>query len=115
MPKGKNTTVTSDQNWGILGANLICGASMEFDDSATLVCVGKFDAKGLPLVMSRHLSQQATVTFQALSLDALLSEALQQEQIEGLLIHSKDGTSIRVDRNHEGFIAYLEQTHSGEN
>jgi hypothetical protein len=83
---------------------------MEFDDSATLVCVGKFDAKGLPLVMSRHLSQYATVTFQALSLEAVLSEALQQEQIEGLLIHSKDGTSIRVDRNHEGFIAYLEQT-----
>jgi hypothetical protein len=100
---------------GILGANLICGASMEFDDSVTLVCVGKFDSKGLPLVMSRHLSQQATVTFQALSLDAVLSEALEQEQIEGLLIHSKDGTSIRVDRNHEGFIAYLEQTNSGEN
>lgn len=87
---------------------------MEFDDSATLICVGKFDLKGLPLVMSRHLSQQATVTFQALSLEGLLSEALQQEQIEGLIIHHQDGSLIRVDRNHEGFIAYLEDGRSAD-
>jgi hypothetical protein len=102
-------------NWASLNTTIYSFArtAMEFDDSTTLICVGKFDANGMPLILSRHLSQQATVTFQAISLEQVLREVLGQEEgIQGLSINHRDGSSIRIDRNSEGFIAYLEPSGS---
>jgi hypothetical protein len=81
---------------------------MDFADESTLVCVGKFDPAGIPMITSRHLSQQATVTFQAISLHNLLSEMIQAEPLEAAYIRHEDGSVIRIEPNSDGFIAYLE-------
>jgi hypothetical protein len=83
---------------------------MDFDNESTLVCIGKFDPNGIPIITSRHLSQYATATFQAISLKKMLAQVLQStEPLEVAYIRHQDGTTIRIDRNAEGFIAYLER------
>ncbi|MEB3295478.1 MAG: hypothetical protein VKJ24_20180 [Synechococcales bacterium] len=80
----------------------------EFDDlDSTLICVGKFDPVGLPILTSRHLSPQATVTFQAITLKTLFENAIRPEPLQSAYIHSTDGSSIRVERTTDGFVAYL--------
>jgi hypothetical protein len=83
---------------------------MTFDDDSTLACVGKFDPQGVPIVTSRHLSQEAMVTFQAISLHRLLGEMIEgipQEPLETIYIRHENGSTVRVDRNFDGFIAYI--------
>jgi hypothetical protein len=82
----------------------------EVGEEQTLVCVGKFDLNGVPNVTSRHLSQQATVTFQTITLAQMLRELVKNEQLVEAHVYHEDGTKIRVDRSAEGFVAYLEET-----
>jgi hypothetical protein len=82
--------------------------STDFDDESTLVCVGKFDPAGVPVITSRHLSQQATVTFQAISLHKMFGQLIRDERLEVAYIHHEDGSVIRVEPNVDGYIAYLE-------
>jgi hypothetical protein len=83
---------------------------MDFDNESTLVCIGKFDPAGVPIITSRHLSSYATATFQAISLKKMMGQVLQSsEALEVAYIRHQDGTTIRIDRNEEGFIAYLER------
>ncbi|MGI0493767.1 hypothetical protein ACN4EG_18450 [Alkalinema pantanalense CENA528] len=81
---------------------------MDFTDQEnTLVCVGQFDPSGLPIMTSRHLSQYATVAFQVISLKTLLERSLPSENLQTAYIHHEDGSSIKIERSRDGFVAYL--------
>jgi hypothetical protein len=83
---------------------------IDFDNESTLVCIGKFDPAGIPIITSRHLSSYATATFQAISLKKMIAQVLQSsDSLDVAYIRHQDGTTIRIDRNVEGFIAYLER------
>lgn len=82
--------------------------SMDQDDESTLVCIGKFDPAGTPLITSRHLSQHATVTFQAISLHKMFAQLVRDEPLQAAYIRHEDGSVIRVEPNQDGFIAYLD-------
>jgi len=78
------------------------------DDENTLVCVGKFDAAGFPIVTSRHLGSLATATLQALGLAALLNQTIQTEPLEVILMRLDDGSIVRIEPHGNGYIAYLQ-------
>jgi hypothetical protein len=78
------------------------------DNENTLVCIGKFDAAGFPIVTSRHLGSLATATLQALGLAALLSQTIQPEPLQGILMRLDDGSIVRIEPNDNGYIAYLQ-------
>ncbi len=78
------------------------------DNENTLVCVGKFDAAGFPIVTSRHLGSLATATLQALGLAALLSQTIQSEPLQGILMRLDDGSVMRIEPHGNGYIAYLQ-------
>lgn len=78
------------------------------DDDDTLICIGKFDAAGFPIITSRSLGGLATATLQALSLASLIGQTIQIEPLQGLLLRQEDGSVVRVDPHEEGFIAYLQ-------
>ena len=81
----------------------------EFNDNEnTLVCIGKFDAAGFPIVTSRHLGPLATATLQALGLAALLNETIQTEPLQEILMRLDDGSVVRIEPNGNGYIAYLQ-------
>ncbi len=82
---------------------------MDLDQEATLTCVGKFDHKGIPQVTSPHLGLQAMVTFQTITLQQMISQLIHNETLQSARIRHKDGSVIRIDRHHQGFIAYLER------
>jgi hypothetical protein len=78
------------------------------DDESTLICVGKFAATGVPLISSRHLSQQATVTFQAISLHKMFGQLIRDEPLKVAYIRHEDGTIIRIEPHPDGYVAYLD-------
>ena len=69
------------------------------EDENTVICVGKFDAAGFPIVTSRHLGSLATATLQALGLAALLNETIQTEPLQGILMRLEDGSTVRIEPN----------------
>jgi hypothetical protein len=79
------------------------------EQDATLVCVGKFNQKGIPQITSPHLGLQAMVTFQTITLHQMMSQMIHNEAMQSARIRHKDGSSIRIDRQPQGFIAYLER------
>ena len=78
------------------------------EDENTVICVGKFDAAGFPIVTSRHLGSLATATLQALGLAALLNQTIQTEPLQGILMRLEDGSVVRIEPNENGYIAYLQ-------
>ena len=78
------------------------------EDENTVICVGKFDAAGFPIVTSRHLGSLATATLQALGLAALLNQTIQTEPLQGILMRLEDGSTVRIEPNENGYIAYLQ-------
>lgn len=81
---------------------------MDFmDQDNTLVCVGQFDSSGLPIMTSRHLSQYATVAFQVITLKTLFERSLPSEDLQTAYIRHDDGSSIKIERSRDGFVAYL--------
>ncbi len=83
-------------------------ARLSDDSEETLICVGKFDSSGFPIVTSRNLGKLATATLQALSLASLINQTIQTEPLQGLLLRQEDGSVVRVEPHEEGFIAYLQ-------
>jgi hypothetical protein len=78
------------------------------DGEKTLICVGKFDPSGFPIVTSRHFGNLATATLQAISLASLIKQTIQTEPLQHLLLRLADGSIVRVESHEEGFIAYLQ-------
>jgi hypothetical protein len=83
--------------------------STDSTTESTLVCVGKFNQKGIPQITSPHLGLQAMVTFQTITLHQMMSQMIHNEAMQSARIRHKDGSSIRIDRQPQGFIAYLER------
>jgi len=82
---------------------------MESEDKTELsVCVGTFDHAGIPISVTKHLSDCATVAFQTISLNMLVANLLEIAPAETAYVHSKDGTSIKIERSFKGFVGYLE-------
>jgi hypothetical protein len=82
---------------------------MEHQDKTEIsVCIGTFDTAGVPIAVSGHMSDWATVAFQAISLNMLLAHSLNSPPASVTHIHTKDGASVRIERNHKGFTGYLD-------
>jgi hypothetical protein len=82
---------------------------MESEDRTELsVCIGTFDHAGIPISVAKHLSDRATVVFQVISLNMLVANLLEIAPAKIAYVHSKDGTSIKIERNFKGFVGYLE-------
>ncbi|KAM3097544.1 hypothetical protein ACKFKG_02360 [Phormidesmis sp. 146-35] len=84
------------------------------DKTELLVCVGTFDHAGIPITVTKHLSDRATVAFQTISLNMLVANLLDIAPAEVAYVHSKDGTSIKIERNFKGFIGYLQASNQSE-
>jgi hypothetical protein len=82
------------------------------DVTEVSVCIGTFDPNGIPISIAKHLSDCATVAFQSITLNLLLSRSLNMDLADVSYIHSKDGCTIRIERNLKGFIGYLEPSES---
>ncbi|OLP17119.1 hypothetical protein BST81_17335 [Leptolyngbya sp. 'hensonii'] len=82
---------------------------MDTEKTELVVCIGTFDSSGLPITIAKHLADYATVTFQALSLNMLVSRSLALGPMRTTYIRNKDGSVIRVERTARGFTAYLEE------
>ena len=78
------------------------------DNENTLICIGKFDAAGFPIVTSRQWESLATATLQALGLVALLNQTIQMEPLQGILMRLEDGSIVRIEPTDNGYIAYLQ-------
>lgn len=78
------------------------------DDENTLICIGKFDAAGFPIVTSRQLESLATATLQALGLAALLNQTIHMEPLQGIVMRLEDGSIVRIEPTENGYIAYLQ-------
>jgi hypothetical protein len=85
---------------------------MELEDKTELsVCIGTFDSSGIPISVSKHLGDCATVAFQTISLNMLVARFLEIHPAETVYVHSKDGTSIKIERSLKGFTGYLKTSH----
>ena len=73
------------------------------------VCIGTFDNSGVPIAVSNHMSDWATVAFQAISLNMLLADTLSLPLATVTHIRTKDGVSVRIERNPKGFTGYLDK------
>ena len=82
---------------------------MEHQDRTEIsVCIGTFDRAGVPIAVSGHMTDWATVAFQAISLNMLLSHTLKLPPANVTRVHTKDGASVRIERNHKGYTGYLD-------
>jgi hypothetical protein len=82
---------------------------MESEDKTELsICIGTFDNSGIPISVAKNLSDCATVAFQTISLNMLVANLLEISPAEIAYVHSRDGTSIKIERNLRGFVGYLE-------
>lgn len=82
------------------------------DNTRVSVCVGTFDQFGMPITITKDLSQFATVAFQAITLNLLLTCSFDFEAAETTLIRHEDGSCIRIERTLKGFTAYLAASES---
>ena len=80
------------------------------DNENTLICIGKFDAAGFPIVTSRQFESLATATLQALGLAALLNQTIHIEPLQGILMRLEDGSIVRIEPTDNGYIAYLQMS-----
>ncbi len=78
------------------------------DDENTLICIGKFDAAGFPIVTSRQWESLATASLQALGLAALLNQTIHMEPLQGIVMRLEDGSIVRIEPTETGYIAYLQ-------
>ncbi len=84
---------------------------MEHEDAtAVSACIGTFDNSGIPIVITKQFGDSATVTFQSITLNLLVSRCLNLDPASKSYIRREDGSSIRIERNLKGFIGYLEAT-----
>ncbi len=77
--------------------------------SKTPICIGTFDNAGVPIAISAHMNDWATITFQAISLNILLSRCLNLQPANVTLVYTKASSSVRIERNHKGFTGYLDR------
>ncbi|GAP94939.1 hypothetical protein [Leptolyngbya sp. NIES-2104] len=77
------------------------------DNTTVSVCVGTFDQFGMPITITKHLSDCATIAFQTITLNLLLAHALKLEAAETTIIRHTDGSHIRIDRTLKGFTGYV--------
>lgn len=78
------------------------------DDTTTVsVCIGTFDPSGIPISMTKHLGDCATIAFQSITLNLLLADAFELEVADTVFIHHQAGSTIRIDRTLKGFTAYI--------
>ena len=76
-------------------------------DQDTYVYIGRFDPAGFPIVTSRHLHHHASVTLQAISLVSLMAQSIRSEPLQEILIRHENGSTVYVEPNVDGYIAYL--------
>jgi hypothetical protein len=81
---------------------------MDLDQDAPILCLGKFDQSGIPLTSARAWSQQATVTFQALSLTPLITQLMRNEPLQGMAVYHESGFRVSLTPSPEGFVACLD-------
>lgn len=72
----------------------------------TLTYVGRFDEDGVPIVVSRYLSEYASVAFQVLSLANLMEHCIQPGPLQEIWVDYTDETLVGVVPDVEGFLAY---------
>lgn len=78
------------------------------------VCIGTFDPSGIPISVSKHSGDRATVALQTISLNLLVAHFLKIEPAEVAFANHSDGTSIKIEQTLKGFTAYLEDTDSAQ-
>jgi hypothetical protein len=78
------------------------------DKTEVSVCIGTFDSAGMPVSITKHLSDFATVAFQSITLSMLIARSLNLEPADVVYIHNEDGSTIRIERHLRGFISYLQ-------
>ncbi len=81
---------------------------MDRSNESTLVCIGKFDHNGFPQITSPHFSQQATVVLQTIALAPMVAQLIGNETLQSARMRHTDGSVIRIERDAQGFTAYLE-------
>ncbi|MBD2079071.1 hypothetical protein [Leptolyngbya sp. FACHB-17] len=84
------------------------------DNTKASVCVGTFDQFGMPIALTKHLSEPATVAFQVVTLNVLLASSLGLEVAETTVVHHRNGSCIRIERTLKGFTASLSESDSVE-
>jgi hypothetical protein len=77
------------------------------ENTAVSVCIGTFDPTGIPITITRHLSDATTIGFQAITLNLLLAKAFNLKAAETTEIFHQEGSSIRLDRTLKGFTGYI--------
>jgi hypothetical protein len=84
---------------------------MEHEDkTAVSACIGTFDCSGIPISVTKQFGDNATVTFQSITLNLLVSRCFNSDPAMTSYVHRGDGSSIRIERNRKGYIGYLEAT-----
>ena len=76
-------------------------------DQDTYIYIGRFDPAGFPIVTSRHLHHHASVALQAISLVSLIAQSIRSEPLQEIVIRHEDGSTVYVEPNVDGYIAYL--------
>ncbi|MCU0552751.1 MAG: hypothetical protein MUC48_25760 [Leptolyngbya sp. Prado105] len=76
------------------------------ENTTVSVCIGTFDAAGIPITITKHLSDCATIAFQSITLNLLLAQVFDLEAAETVQIQHQDGSSLRIERTHKGFTGY---------
>lgn len=82
------------------------------DVTEVSMCVGTFDRAGIPISITKQLDDCATVAFQSITLNLLISRCLNLESAKVSYVYCQDGSSLRIERNLKGFVGYLEATNS---
>lgn len=86
-----------------------CNESMESGEKTRVaVRIATFDSSGFPVNIAKNLGIHATVTFQIILLEMLISRSLDLGQSKVIYIRCKDNSLIRVERTLKGFVGYLE-------
>lgn len=89
-----------------LDDDLMSGQELQGDQD-TYIYIGRFDPAGFPIVTSRHFHHHASVTLQAISLVSLMAQSIRSEPLQEILIRHEDGSTVCVEPNVDGYIAYL--------
>jgi hypothetical protein len=77
------------------------------DKTTVSVCIGTFDQSGMPIAITKHLSDCATIAFQSITLNLLLARAFDLEAADEIFAYHQDGSTIRIDRTLKGFTGYV--------
>ena len=70
--------------------------------------IGVFDNSGFPISISKNSSAYATVAFQVISLEILISRSLELGGAKFVQVRNENGSNIRIEKTLKGFIGYLE-------